>query len=324
MVILFSNYPSFLSGRRSGSCLRRRVVSMSRSSTAYYFPASFIIGVGFYESIHVVGMLIACADKSKSLIYRLCSAAIVSQIINQVTACVGVDYSISPYAAPQSFLGTALLLVAITNQTTMICVNAAALILIYTFFKTERLIFAAWCALCGICILLRLAQLYFSFTTFIPFVNGTYQGLDISVNPAYVPFAALAAIMSIVESFYICMASVVFIRHIIEQLNLPQKEIAKELILKFGGLKFAALIGIRIFAAGAFIRLMTNGSIADNVTSMGNYTGFIHQAWAIFVVAETAFYVTGSLMQKGSDKMKDSDLQTSLSQNRSRAVREIK
>ncbi|KAI8903710.1 hypothetical protein EDD86DRAFT_214041 [Gorgonomyces haynaldii] len=192
MVILFSNYPSFLSGRRSGSCLRRRVVSCLdhrlRITSQQAFSSVDIVttGVGFYESIHVVGMLIACADKSKSLIYRLCSAAIVSQIISQMAACVALDYSISP-------------------------------------------------------------------------------------------------------------------------------EIAKELILKFGGLKFAALIGIRIFAAGAFIRLMTNGSIADNVTT-----------WAIFVVAETAFYVTGSLMQKGSDKMKDSDLQTSLSQNQSRAVREIK
>ncbi|KAI8903021.1 hypothetical protein EDD86DRAFT_215750 [Gorgonomyces haynaldii] len=297
---------------------------MSRSSTAYYFPVSFLVGFGFYESIHVVGMLIACADKSKSLIYRLCSAAIVSQIINQMAACVALDYSISPYVASQSHLGTAMLIVAVTNQTTMICVNATALMLIYTFFKTERLIFAAWCALGGICILLRLAQLYFSFTTFIPFVNGTYKGLDISQNPAYVPFAALGSVLSFVECFFICMASVVFIRHIVQQLNLPTKEIAKELILKFGGLKFAALIGIRIFTAGAILRLITNGSIADNVTSMGNYTGLIHQAWAIFVVAETAFYVTGSLMQKGSDKMKDSDLQTSLSQNQSRAVREIK
>ncbi|KAI8906479.1 hypothetical protein EDD86DRAFT_210797, partial [Gorgonomyces haynaldii] len=165
-------------------------------------------------------MLADVVDKWKSPIYQLSVLAILAQVIGQFLVCIGLDFVISP-----SFLGLASLGVSLCNQITMICVNIAALMLIYTFFKTQKLIFAGC--------------------------------LTVSVD-------------AIVESVFICMTSVVFIRHIIQKLELPPWEVAREIVLKYGGLKFLMLIGIRFFGAGLIFKLMASGFVADNISNMAN------------------------------------------------------
>ncbi|KAI8904654.1 hypothetical protein EDD86DRAFT_212512 [Gorgonomyces haynaldii] len=215
-------------------------------------------------------MLAAVTEKWKSPIYQLSVLAILAQVIGQFLVCVALDFVISPYVTSQSFLGLASLGVSLCNQITMIFANLAALILIYILFKTERLIFAGWCVIGGLCILLRIAAFILAFGVFLPFVNGTYQGLNFAVNPAFVPYSLTLSADAIVESVFICMTSVVFIRHIIQKLELPTWEVAREIVLKYGGLKFLMLIGIRFFGAGLIFKLMASGFVADNISNMAN------------------------------------------------------
>ncbi|KAI8914670.1 hypothetical protein EDD86DRAFT_199865 [Gorgonomyces haynaldii] len=229
-------------------------------------------GFGFLESIYLVGMVLATADKWKAPVYRLCCVALAAQILSQLLICVGIDFVISPYVASPLLLGFATLIVSLANHVAMICVDCAAMLLIYTFFKGKKMMLIGWFALSGFCILLRVAASIYLLATNTLLSGSNDTSLNYASTSVYVIYSLLVSLNSIVESVYISMAAVVFIRHMIKQLDLPPFEIFKDMILKYGGLKFAALVGIRFFGAGLIIRLVTRNYVADNVTNMANCT----------------------------------------------------
>ncbi|KAI8903712.1 hypothetical protein EDD86DRAFT_250040 [Gorgonomyces haynaldii] len=229
---------------------------------------------GFYESVNLIGMLSIASDKWKAPIFQLCVIALVCQITAQLLVCIGMDLAISP--VPRLKLG-------------------------------RKMVYAGWCLLGGLCMVLRSILIVLAFGAFVPFIDGTYQGLNFAVNPAYVLYSAVASVNGFFESLYIIMTSFVFIRHIAKNLDLPPKGLFQEMILKYGGLKFIGLVGFRFFGAAMVAKIIASGGSTDNITN----TSVVHQSWAIFIIVQTAFFVTVDLMRKGSSKkMKDDSVRS--------------
>ncbi|KAI8903876.1 hypothetical protein EDD86DRAFT_95642 [Gorgonomyces haynaldii] len=156
----------------------------------------------------------------------------------------------------------------------MICMNLSALLLIHTFFRTQRIIFMSWLLLGGLCIINRLCIFYLAFGAFIPFTNGTYTGSNFAQNPDYWPYSTAVALSAVFESVFLALASITFIRHIVLQLQLPKQQILNVMIMNFGGLKFLGLILMRFFSAGLIFRLLMNAWKADSLTSLSSCTLF--------------------------------------------------
>ncbi|KAI8909218.1 hypothetical protein EDD86DRAFT_247477 [Gorgonomyces haynaldii] len=225
--------------------------SLGKLSKLYYLnvTSNNLNGsAGVFETLNLLHMLGKLFDKRKSPVYVLSTIAIVFEYL-AVRSIYSVRFAMSVF-----------------NQLAMIPVNS------------QTVIFAIWC-------LLHLIAIGLGPGVYLPLADGLYNG-NIFLNPAFTQFQQVLSIGFLIETVYICIATILFIRHIVTELQLSIQTVSKELFTKRDGLKFLGLIGVRLFCFG------TNLSA-------------LHQPWAIFVVLQTAFLVSKDLLANGQSSASD-------------------
>ncbi|KAI8910099.1 hypothetical protein EDD86DRAFT_204539 [Gorgonomyces haynaldii] len=271
---------------------------MSRLDNAFLFPASVMLGIGFYEYFNLLSIFWKNLKTYKSPVFVLGFMSMLFAIPLFAITTVALDHNISPYPEPPGLRGTKALLVAVFSSLSHLCTNSMAFLLLWAFFKTQKTIWI-WAVVFGICQILRIVLIYLSFPVFVPFATGIYSGIDFAVNPEYLKFSTCLTAIYILETVYMIAAVMTFIMNIVAQLMLPAKAFLLEFLTEYGGFRYFFLIFIRLVGTALLLKPAITQD-ADASTTIVNYFFTLQLPWSIYVVMQTAFFIPKALMDKVS------------------------